>query len=395
MKFTGTIKFIILSLFCALVFSCKDSYEPNYESRDNEPILVVEGYINALGASSRYKLSQTVPISAKTEDGIPISIVPVTGAILIIESESGEIYQHQQSDADGNYTFYHPILDTETRYRLRIRVNNEEYLSSYVDVRISPEIERVDWEETADGVQLYVSTQDPNNDSHYYRWEYEETWRFFSRFNSELIYTNGAVRDRTREEQVSICFFSENSSDIQIATSDGLSGDIIYNYPIRDIPRLSEKLEIRYSILVKQYVLSKEGYTYWDELRKNSENLGDIFGTMPTELRGNISNANDPQEAVIGMIEAVGVREKRIFIDNRELSEQWLVESEYYSGCALSDTTINAAIQVFRDFPGLMPVYGFSVNPASLGYTHYAYSSRRCADCTVRGTLTAPDFWQD
>lgn len=386
-------KLIALVLLNGLFLQgCKEPYLAEYVPEDLNPILIVEGYINVLGTESTYTLGYTkLMTDQSSQDGN----VPAINATLVIEAEDGTTYTAKQEGLPGVYTAVHPILNTDIRYRLRIQAGGEIYLSDFVEAKISPEIDTVEWEENQTGVQLYVSTSDPQGDSRYYRWEFEETWKFHAAYQSVFVVQDNEIRYREREEQIYTCFLSDHSSDIQITTSEGLSEDVIYRYPFNLIPRLSEKLQSRYSILVKQRVMSKEAFVYWDLLKENSENLGDIFGPMPTEIRGNIVNVNNPNEPVIGMVEVSGIAEKRIYIDYMELSAPWIVRNEFYNDCSLSDTTASDIVAFLGDNPNMLPVYGESRSPANPDPTHYTYAPIRCVDCTVRGTLTVPAFWED
>src|SRR5690606_1813166 len=107
----------------------------------------------------------------------------------------------QPPSATGKYTIAHPVLDVDSRYRLRIEIGEETYLSDYVDVKISPAIGEVSWVETDEGVLIQVSTADSQDNSHYYRWEFEEAWRFTTPYVSILIYDYDNARIRTRTSE--------------------------------------------------------------------------------------------------------------------------------------------------------------------------------------------------
>lgn len=381
----------MLVLFLSAIGGCRDPYFPEYEVEDLKPLLIVEGYINVAGTQTAYKLGW----ARNLDDEESISgNHPVTNAVLRIESEQGDSYQGYQTML-GEYVVPHPVLDTSTKYRLYIDVGTDTYISDYVDVKISPEIGDIEWERNADGVQLYVSTADPSGQSRFYRWEFEEDWRFFAAHESNLLLEGQTFRRRNPDEFTYACFRGERSNDILIFSSEGLSSDVVHRYPFQLIPMYSEKLQSRYSILVKQTVMSKEAFTYWGLIRENSESLGDIFGPMPTEIRGNIRNISNPQEPVIGMVEAIVAAEKRIFIDSQELiNPSWAVQNPFYSNCTPVDTLARDVLSFLRDNTSYMVVEGYTDHPTNPIPTRYILSTRECIDCTLRGSLTAPDFWE-
>ncbi len=374
------------------VGGCKDPYLPEYEPGDTAPILIVEGFIDIHGPASVYTLGLARPVADGQSEG---TNTPVTGGNIAIESEAGAIYHSQAGETAGAYIIAHPALPLNTQYRLRIRVGADEYLSDFVEPKQSPAITAVDWEVTPEGLQLYVSTEDPTNDSRYYRWEFEETWRFSAKYISQVLLENGEFRDRSTAERISICFQSDQSRDLLIGTTAGLAADVIHRHPIQLIAPSSEKLQYRYSILVKQRAISEEAFIYWDIIKKNSEDLGDIFSPLPSEIRGNLRHVSTASKRVVGMVEAAGLSEKRIFVDMTHLPGVWVAQSDFNNNCELFENTVENARDFLLSNPNYIPVFGDPRNPASPYPTHYTYAPRRCVDCTLRGTLDPPVFWED
>lgn len=381
---------IILS---GLLFSsCREAFEIEYEIQDVSPILIVDGYIDAGSTSSVYELGYARTLNDR-EKGL-IGNIPVGNALVSIESEAGDVFRSTGSSS-GHYRIPHPLLDKNQRYRLRIQLGPTEYLSDFVPVSVSPEISEIEWERNEDGVQILLSTADPTNSTRYYRWEFEETWKYFSQIISRYKLDGDQIRRRLPSEEIDLCYNSSNSSDIHIGTSEDLTNDAIHQYPLTEIPNLSEKLSDRYSILVRQFPLNEVSYIYWKQLRESSQNLGDIFGPMPSELRGNIVCTTDPELHVIGIVEAIQVAEKRIYINRMDLSEFWPVDNDFFDNCIVLDTPRNASW--FALYPTMVPVEAVSLNPNLPIVTGYNYvESLRCVDCAFRGgTYAPPAFWQN
>lgn len=378
----------IYLLILGLLFSCEEPYTPVYDPGDTAPILIIEGYIDMSG-DSRFKLAQTVPLNAIE------STTPVKTAVLAVESENNQNYTLTGTSATGEYTIRHPALSMSTRYRLRVKVAGKEYLSEWVTPYATSAITEIERERTDDGMELFVSTVNGNDNSRYYRWEFEETWKFSAKYVSLLVFDGTEVRLRTPEENISMCFRQEKSSDILIATTEKLSDNVVSKQKIGFIPNLSEKLMYRYSILVKQYSLSKEAYLFWNILKKNSESVGDIFGSMPSELKGNMHNVANSSEPVIAMIEASLPSQKRIYFDSQNIRPPWPTYLPFYIGCESEKVTVGNAANLFRTNPGFIPTYEIFENEASAYPTHYAYTIKRCTECSLRGFLNAPDFWTD
>jgi hypothetical protein len=113
-------------------------------------------------------------------------IIPENRAQVTVEGENNTIFSFT-GNTRGEYTNNQLNLNNNVKYRLRIRTSGgKEYLSDYVPVQISPAIDSVHWKRTDEGIQMLVSTHDPQNKTWYYRWQYDETWEIHSDFISNF-----------------------------------------------------------------------------------------------------------------------------------------------------------------------------------------------------------------
>jgi hypothetical protein len=138
----------------------------------------------------------------------------------------------------------------------------EEYASDLTKVNITPPIDSVNWKGSSDAVTVFVSTHDDQVQPGYYQWQFEETWKYVSAYSSELEYdNNGWFTIRPDSNMIYTCWRSARSTNISLANTEKLSSNVIYQYPLTEISYSgSDRLVIRYSILVKQYAISKEWY---------------------------------------------------------------------------------------------------------------------------------------
>ncbi|WP_332369297.1 DUF4249 family protein [Spirosoma telluris] len=51
-----------------------------------------------------------------------------------------------------------------------------DYYSDFVPIITTPPIDSVSWRTQDNSVFFSLTTHDPKNNTHYYRWEYDETW---------------------------------------------------------------------------------------------------------------------------------------------------------------------------------------------------------------------------
>jgi len=255
-----------------------------------------------------------------------------------------------------------------------------------VVMRETPPIDKVgfDYEKRpwagVDGVQIYVNTHDTENKTHYYRWEWDETWIFYVPYNSDIYWDNGVIRDRT--EDIYTCWKYGSSSSIDIFSTKSLNEDRVEKFPLYFVSNETDRIRTKYSINVKQYSLSESSYNYWKELQKGTENLGTLFDPQPSTLVGNIHNTTDDKEVVIGYFDAATVQEQRIFINRSDLPDSGF--PNYYAMCTDSIVQYGAIPQ--------MMLYGYMLinYEFMIGY-HMSYPS--CIDCTLAGTNIKPDFW--
>jgi hypothetical protein len=327
-------------------------------------------------------LGRTVPLNDTAK------IKPELQAQVSIEGDDNSTIQVREF-GEGIYKSDHYIFNTNQKYRLHIKTSTGgEYLSEFAEVRITPQLDSVSWKQENNGVRIYASTHDPNNNTRYYKWDYEETWEIHSAFSNRLEYINGVIvtRDISEVDKLYFCWGSQNSTTILVGSSAQLTSDVIHLAPIHFIPAESEKTSVRYSILIRQSSLDRKAYDFYRMMKSNTESLGSVFDPLPSELTGNITCVSDPLEKVIGYVTASTVSEKRIFISRAEAN------SKFSNGCA-SQYVVNHPDSILYSFASgnFAPYEPDGMLPGRvLGYHS---STRRCVDCTTRGSSEKPPFW--
>ncbi|HEY2580603.1 MAG TPA: DUF4249 domain-containing protein [Mucilaginibacter sp.] len=381
--------YLLIMTIC--IIGCKKPYSPPVITSSSS-YLVVEGVINAGSDSTVIKLSRTVNLSSKSTKN------PERDAMLTVESDQNTVYPLTETKA-GYYMASGLNLDTTRKYRLRIKTsNNQQYLSDYAQVKVTPPIDSIGFTVKNDGIQIYANAHDPANNTHYYLWDYNETWKFHAKYASNYITNGVAIVNRTADQFTYFCFANDTSSSIVLGSSAKLKQDVIYQGPITSIESTSEKIETEYSIQVHQYALTGDAYTFWENIKKNTEQLGSIFDAQPSNIKGNIHNVNNPAESVIGYVSVCVVRTKRIFIFNNQLPV-WnpadpyncQLDSELYMYC--KPNCINqVALNLIPLGSAEIPVYEVPIgSPFPIGYMS---ASNYCTDCTLRGSKTQPAFWK-
>jgi len=395
-------KYLILCFIAAcFITSCTKPYNPKVISSSGN-YLVVEGTINTGGDSTTILLSRTVALNSN------LTSTPVLGAVITIQSNQNQSYSLTE-EGNGVYASPAQTLPATAQYRLSIVTpDGKTYLSDYVAPVVTPPIDSIGFTVVSNahvgtGVQIYVNTHDPSNSTHYYRWDYNQTWMFSSEYES-LYYSDGTqILFRTPAQQVYQCWANGLSTDIELGSSAKLTQDVIYQAPLVFIPSTSEEIELRYSILVKQYALSAGAYNYFSILKQNTEELGSIFDAQPSQLTGNIHCTTDATLPVIGYISAGTIQQKRVYINRTQLPYNWVT---VYPFDCVADTAsfayrmtptsppINEVQEYLIPIPSAYSITSPILLPGGSSPTGYQYVDRDCGDCSIRGTTTKPGFWQ-
>lgn len=358
---------------------CKEAYDPSLQTGVLN-YLVVEGFISGNGVTS-IQLSRTQQLEEKG------SIKSELKAILVIEGDNGNVYPLSEN-GNGFYSSAAFTLPSDRKYRLRIKTaDGEEYLSEYTEIKNTPD-NKIAWSREPDGVRVKVSTGDKNNMTKYYQWRYEETWEIRSFKPSEFEvhqtrpYTTVLPRNPGEIPLLLNCWGIERSPYVLIASTAGISSDFVDNFQLSFIPNGSDKLVIRYSMLLKQYALTREAYEFFLLMKKNTEKMGGFFDPQPSMERGNIKCISSPDKPVIGYIVAANAVEKRIFITSAEAGgwkSSRICEEKF---TVAHRDTINT---YFTD-------HNFLITGGELN-SYYYRSTPVCVDCRLRGSSTKPSFW--
>jgi Domain of unknown function (DUF4249) len=378
MRKASTILFII---FTTLAWSaCKERFDPKLAPGQTN-YLVVDGFINGNGFTN-ITLSRTVPLKDTAK------IKRETNAQVMIVGEDNAVYSVREIGS-GTYKSDSLVLKASQKYRLHIKTKSGgEYLSEYVAVKQTPRIDSINWKVENNGIQIYANTHDQLNNTRYYKWEYEETWEIHSAYLANVEFKNGMVvpRNTTEINNSFYCWSSQNSTSIILASTARLSNDVINLAPIVFIPVSSEKLSVRYSILVRPYALDQKSYDFYQRMKSNTESLGSIFDPLPSEFTGNITCVSNPSEKVIGFVTASTVDQKRFFILRSE------VPATYSSGCQTT-YVLNKKEDIDASF-GSGALAPYQADPGGFAPAVGYYSSDPgCLECRLRGSSVKPSFW--
>jgi len=368
-----------LILLALILQACVEKFYPDIEEYEN--ILVVDGMVTDENRPCLVRLSRTFSYEDFNSN-------PESGATVIITDDEGLPFYLEEKDPGNYYT------DTSSfrgiaggRYQLQIILaDGKEYQSDYVMLKKAPLVENLDvrYEEketrvqnvVTRGIQFYLNTHDPMNETRYYRWEWEETWEF----TVPMQAPNKIDRFK--------CWKSNMSRSIMLGNTNHLTSDRIIDYPLHYVTDETNRLRILYSLLVRQYAISQAAYEFWKMHDDLSENSGTLFDPIPTRVGGNIYNLTDPGEPVMGYFEASGVSTRRVFVPNDLLPKNVFIPGDF-EFCEFKVLTDPPNLPYWLNLGWVYIDEYYDMNKLIVRLTN----STKCFDCTLTGSNNRPDYW--
>jgi hypothetical protein len=401
-------KFIVILTAAVMLSRCIDPYSPKLTGY--ESLLVADGMITDENASYTVKLSRTL----QEQDGAPEMI---SDAVIYITDDEAKrtnlknagsgIYKTDSIEFKGivGRSYILHILTPE----------GAEYESEPCLMQSVPEIDSIYFEKDVEiinngtssneGVRVYLDSKAGINNM-YYRWDFEEIWKFKVPSPKKFDYLSDSLIVPVPEVN-EYCWKSKKSDDVLIHSVYSGQSDQIQKEPVCFIdPNKSDRLLIQYSIMVRQYSISKKEYDFWDNMKKINESGNDIFATQPFPVISNIHNVNNPEEQVLGYFQVSAVKQKR---KNIPFSDVVGMNLPYFN---YPCERIEMAPQDYPRSPLVPPLtwdelydmycktgdYYFVEPKYQTGTTKLeklVFARPECANCTLTGTKTKPDFRVD
>jgi hypothetical protein len=392
---------IFLFTFC----TCIDSYSPKLNGY--ESLLVVEGLISDEITTYTVRLSRTLQeqnSSPEVVSDAALSITDDIGNTIYLNNSGNGLYKTDSTEFTG--------IPGRT-YVLHIETNDgRKYESDPYLMQTVPDIDSIyfarDQElvnnatEIQDGIRIFLDSK-PGDNNQYYRWDFKEAWKFKIPSPKRFNYIN--VNKIIPVSQVNQYCWKERRSDVILIRSV-YSGqaDRIEKEPIFFIAsNKSDRLMLEYSILVKQYSVSRQEYDFWYNLKHVDDSGGDIFATQPFPVISNIHNIDDIKEKVLGYFQVSSVKRKMkniLFSDIVDLGLPYFHNAScerIEKGPKDFPWPENSPPLTFDDIYSMYTTSGFSfIEPMYIEGTNMldklVFAKSECADCSLTGTLIRPDF---
>ena len=370
-----------------LLFSCIEPFEPDIEPQDSQKY-VVFGYL-----TDKEGFHQ-ITVSTASSVGSP-EFSPVVNCQVQVITDHGDVFAAEEA-GDGVYRIWMAQADLIPGIAYQVRINTPsgtEIASDFDRMHECPEVDSVyyliedkltqDPDEPMHGIQFYTDLNASGLDSHFFRWELEETWEYHMPYIRKWYYDGNIQNIDPPDSSTWVCWSTNKVTEIFNVSTQNLAENRYTKYPLHYINARSDRLTVLYSLLIRQYSMSADAFHFWDQLRINSQGQGGLYEEQPLNIRGNLHNLTDPDLEVLGYFGASATREKRLFIRQPE-----------------------GLILDFR---------GFCIGPRPLGIfgwdEFYPYEfpvffiydgsviktlDMNCIDCLLQGgTVEKPSFWPD
>ncbi len=392
-------KCIIAILFIAVnlnFLSCTE--EIDLQTETFESALVVHASLTNQNIFQKVILSRTF---AFEDDGPP----PESNAEVTITDDSGVTYEFAESDIAGTYfsssTF--PAI-VGRQYTLNITTaNGRNYQSAAVTLRAGTEIGQVYTERTVnaqniDGVSIFLDSYDASNNSKYYRFEYEETYKIVSRFSSVQTFninSNNQIELVFKTDEEVVCYNTVSSNNLALANTSNLGEDRLARFSVRFLDARSPKIGNRYSILVRQFVISREAYNFYETLQNFSGSESLFSQVQPGFIVGNIQSTQSSTENVIGFFDVATVSEKRIFFNFGDIFTDGTLPQPFAGGCEVSRPPFLSLFSLIENNAIRYYFTASDDDPPEFNEGPYYVLPQQCIDCRAFGSNIVPDFWQE
>jgi hypothetical protein len=279
--------------------------------------IVVQGFITNEPGPYTVKLTRPTNYTLK---GLNFA---VQNAVVYITDDQGKRENLVERKGTGDYLTQTLRGQTGRTYQLHIEADGKKYQSKPEMVRPVSKMERVYHESyrTVDpltrkdvlgGWRVYIDTTDPVESGNYYRW---------SSVHYKQAQFCGAVRDRLGNPLYGLSCCSPSCWDIvrctgpnciNIANDALINGKKIAMQKVADVP---VGCLDRYYLEIEQQSLSRDGYLFWNTVKRMILNTGGVFDVTPSAIPGNITCLTNPDEEVFGFFGAVGVERVGYVVD--------------------------------------------------------------------------------
>jgi hypothetical protein len=383
----------ISAFLLLLLTGCVSEFRPVLSTGDQH-ILFVDGSIVA-NTESTFQISESFALQSDT---VPEASFVDRAAVHIMGSD-GYKSSAAISQGKGVYQIAVGTLEKDVSYGIQIDYDGDIYQSELAKPLETPPIDSISWAqpEAAGAVTFRVSTHDNTKNARFFMWNYTENWEIRAVYPTSIFFDPGPD---TLYVDFSLpyyyCWKSNDSGRFLVGSTESFAENRLVNHHLYAHEAGDDRFSMLYSVTVRQRAMSQGAYEYYQNVKKQNEEMGGLFTPQPSELTGNMVCTTDPAKRVMGYVEAVNnVRSERIFVDPTQLKRPII-----YSDCdplfkenGKLPTPENYAYYYKKGYrPAIIDMELYDLHPEAVVPTEWALGV--CTDCRENGgSKEKPDFW--
>lgn len=310
-----------------LILGCLSPIDFPVKTRGGQ--LVISGQISTIPDQNLVQLG----ITADTER-LPF---PVSGASVILRDDFGNSFFYtEQFEKPGNYLLGHVPGMAGRTYFIEVTLDDGNVYRSIPEKM--PEATRIDSlyyevvnEDVVDGEGI-INNEDLINihtnfsllpPAHaFIKWTVRETF----------LLTPTDLPD-TFQLRPPECYIDQNANPQRVTLFDGslVSAQSIERQLVASRIIDWSFLE-RHYFTVYQSSITEESYRYWRQIEVLTNQIGSIFDTAPAVPIGNLINATNPEEKVLGYFQAANQSFERFFLLPTDLPSPLMIQTCNFNG---------------------------------------------------------------
>ena len=294
---------LIVLIFCVILCSCVKPVQIN--TRNEEPILVVEGSITTDSVPYSVKLSYSGPYKFALD--IPEQYQEKEAAVTMEDDKGGKtnlvhVGSGLYETTDRNY-----VGKTGNSYWITIELKNgKKYVSKPELMKPAVSISNIAVKFVNDqntnypaSLHSYITVQDPADQENYYKWDFY-SWGL--RQTHGISCGFGCVL-------YEYCYQKFVNEQVHILSDASINGNQIKDLDVGKSYIYTYGLHY---IDISQWSLTREAYQFWKQYEEQVTRNGSILDPLPAAIRGNVYNAADPADFALGYFSAASVVHKRV-----------------------------------------------------------------------------------
>ncbi|MDC6404702.1 MULTISPECIES: DUF4249 domain-containing protein [Maribacter] len=330
--------FLVRPLAGILVFSflpvgCVDPVPPEFDYEDG--LIFIEGFASSNAGASYVGINESV-----TEFGVR-GLEFITGAsvnvenldtgqtVSFIESEDAYLSPQDFKVAPGERWKLIVVMPNGTVYESEPEIVLTPVPITDVSIDYDPELEfRPSANRFIPGHKISVSFDDPPNSENNYYWSYRsfENLDYCIRCNEGIYRDGGCIPydlsgrlyryfDYICETE---CWTIRYPESVNIFDDTFSNGKTVANLEVGSLPLYTKENMV---VEVQQFSLTPAAHKYYKVLKDIVDNASGFNAPPPAALIGNLYNANDSQEIVLGRFTAAASSVVNVYVERELINE--------------------------------------------------------------------------